>query len=62
MTTVSLSIGVLAAILPALAQEVRNPEQMGPYPVGVTSLQFDEPARRGAGSSAAAHGDLVSGG
>jgi dienelactone hydrolase len=45
MTTVSLSIGVLAAILPALAQEVRNPEQMGPYPVGVTSLQFDDASR-----------------
>ena len=31
----------LAGALVALAQEVRNPEQWGPYPVGVTSLQFD---------------------
>ena len=32
-------------ILPAVAQDVRNPEQMGPYPVGVTSLQFDDASR-----------------
>ncbi len=45
MTTVSLAIGVLAAILPAVAQDVRNPEQMGPYPVGVTSIQVDDASR-----------------
>jgi hypothetical protein len=33
------------AILPAVAQELRNPEQMGPYPVGVTSIQFDDASR-----------------
>jgi dienelactone hydrolase len=32
-------------VLPAMAQELRNPEQMGPYPVGVTSLQFDDASR-----------------
>jgi dienelactone hydrolase len=29
----------------AIAQEIRNPEQMGPYPVGVTSIQFDDASR-----------------
>ncbi|MBZ5609537.1 MAG: hypothetical protein LAP38_14845 [Acidobacteriia bacterium] len=35
----------LAGALVALAQEVRNPEQWGPYPVGVTSLQLDDASR-----------------
>jgi predicted dienelactone hydrolase len=29
----------------AAAQQLRNPEQPGPYPVGVTSMQFDDKAR-----------------
>jgi dienelactone hydrolase len=45
MNTAFLTIGVIAAILPVMAQELRNPEQMGPYPVGVTSLQFDDASR-----------------
>jgi dienelactone hydrolase len=37
------AIAALAVV--ALAQEIRNPEQMGPYPVGVTSIQFDDASR-----------------
>ena len=35
----------LAGALAALAQETRNPEQWGPFPVGVTSLQLDDASR-----------------
>lgn len=35
----------LAAVLSATAQQVLNPEQWGPYPVGVTSLQLDDASR-----------------
>ena len=35
----------VAGALPAAAQEIRNPEQLGPYPVGVTSLQLDDQSR-----------------
>src|ERR1700677_3762337 len=45
MTTASVLTCVVVTILPALAQEVRNPEQIGPYPVGVTSIQFDDASR-----------------
>jgi predicted dienelactone hydrolase len=45
MTTVSFLTLVVASGLTMTAQEVRNPEQMGPYPVGVTSLQFDDASR-----------------
>jgi dienelactone hydrolase len=39
-----LTLALIAA-LTALAQEVRNPEQWGPFPVGVTSLQLDDQSR-----------------
>jgi hypothetical protein len=35
----------LAGALVALAQEVRDPEKWGPYPVGVTSMQLDDASR-----------------
>jgi predicted dienelactone hydrolase len=38
-----IAMQVLA--FPAAAQQLRNPEQAGPYPVGVTSMQFDDKAR-----------------
>jgi len=38
-------ICALAGALFAMAQDVRNPEQYGPYPVGVTSLQLDDASR-----------------
>ncbi|MGH9558139.1 MAG: alpha/beta hydrolase family protein [Bryobacteraceae bacterium] len=38
------TIALLSAAL-LLAQEVRNPEQPGPYPVGVTSMQLDDASR-----------------
>jgi dienelactone hydrolase len=38
------AIASVGALL-AFAQEVRNPEQMGPYPVGVTSMQLDDASR-----------------
>jgi hypothetical protein len=45
----SLALAALLAggltTLPAVAQDVRNPEQMGPYPVGVTSMQLDDSSR-----------------
>src|SRR5689334_16998741 len=43
----SMRLPILATITiaAAIAQDVRNPEQMGPYPVGVTSLQFDDAGR-----------------
>jgi dienelactone hydrolase len=44
MTLTRLLVASLM-ILPSFAQDVRNPEQMGPYPVGVTSLQFDDAGR-----------------
>jgi dienelactone hydrolase len=44
-TTYRVLILALAAALLAIAQDVRNPEQLGPYPVGVTSLQLDDSSR-----------------
>ena len=41
---VVLALGFLCA-LPGAAQQVRDPEQWGPYPVGVTSLQLDDASR-----------------
>jgi pimeloyl-ACP methyl ester carboxylesterase len=38
------AIASVGALL-AFAQDVRNPEQMGPYPVGVTSMQLDDASR-----------------
>ena len=40
-----LLIFAAVSIALATAQDVRNPEQMGPFPVGVTSLQFDDASR-----------------
>ena len=39
--------GVLAlcCLTCALSSQVRNPEQLGPYPVGVTSIQVDDSSR-----------------
>jgi hypothetical protein len=34
-----------SAAVSASAQQPRNPEQMGPYPVGVTTMQLDDKAR-----------------
>jgi len=36
---------VVGAAVPASAQQLRNPEQMGPYPVGVTTMQLDDKSR-----------------
>lgn len=41
----SLMVAALAAGAPLAAQELRNPEQMGPYQVGVTTIQLDDKAR-----------------
>jgi predicted dienelactone hydrolase len=35
----------LVVAAPAAAQQLRDPEQAGPYPVGVTSMQFDDASR-----------------
>ncbi len=43
MTKIVIAIALLAASL--FAQQVRNPEQMGPYPVGVTTMQLDDASR-----------------
>jgi predicted dienelactone hydrolase len=44
MPAKSLTILAILAI-PAVAQQPRNPEQMGPYAVGVTSIQVDDASR-----------------
>jgi predicted dienelactone hydrolase len=45
----AILLAVALTISSALAQspgnDLRNPEQMGPYPVGVTSIQLDDPSR-----------------
>lgn len=40
-----LMVAIISAAAPAAAQALRNPEQIGPYPVGVTTLQLDDKAR-----------------
>jgi dienelactone hydrolase len=54
IATSSLVRKALAAAIPVIvslasstawSQTVRNPEQPGPYPVGVTSMQLDDPSR-----------------
>jgi predicted dienelactone hydrolase len=39
------TLALVSVAIPAAAQQLRNPEQLGPYPVGVTSMQFDDKAR-----------------
>ena len=41
--TTLLAAGLM--ISPAFSQNLQNPEHMGPYPVGVTSMQLDDPSR-----------------
>jgi hypothetical protein len=36
---------LICALAGAILAQVRNPEQLGPYPVCVTSIQVDDPSR-----------------
>lgn len=41
----TIAVIVLGAAWSATAQQLRNPEQLGPYPVGVVTMQLDDKAR-----------------